>query len=82
MNFKLPKLQVFLNGNAKIQDTDVTKNIHVIGGHAIVSNDIIAIVNLREYVKRELKITDDTDSVRNFGQNLLQKKSFLWSKMV
>ena len=61
MKFKLPKLQVFLNGDKKLPDTDPTKNIHVFQGHAIVSNDVVAIVNLREYVKRELKIDDEED---------------------
>lgn len=61
MKFKLPKLQVFLNGDKKIPDSDPTKNIHVIQGHAIVSNDIVAIVNIREYVKRQLKITEEDE---------------------
>jgi hypothetical protein len=85
MNFKLPKLQVFLNGDKKTDETDATKNIHVIGGHAIVSNDIIAIVNLREYVKRELKINDDND-LQELSQIIdwMNYKSFtkeFWSEL-
>lgn len=85
MNFKLPKLQVFLNGDAKTLDTDTTKNIHVVGGHAIVSNDIIAIVNLREFVKRELKINDESDleelsSIVDWMENKSFTKEF-WSEL-
>lgn len=61
MRFKLPKIQVFLSNSKKAPDNDPRKVIHVYNGYAIVSNDIIAIINLREFIKSELNIVDETD---------------------
>ena len=61
MRFKLPKIQNLLNSNKKVLDNDSRKLIHVFNGYAVVSNDIIVVVDIKEYVKRELKITVEED---------------------
>lgn len=67
MRFKLPKIQNLLNSNKKVLDNDPRKLIHVFNGYAVVSNDIIVVVDIKEYVKRELKITieEDLNALKN-----------------
>jgi hypothetical protein len=56
MNFKLPNLgAVLFNGKL---DGDVRSFVHVIGNKAIVQNEVIFIVDLREYVKKECDLSD------------------------
>lgn len=59
MKIRLPKIHLLLNSNGKLVDSDPRKSVHVTNGYAIVSNDIIAVVNLREYIKRELGLTEE-----------------------
>lgn len=85
MKFKLPKLQTFLNGDKKISDSDPTKSIHVSNGHAIVSNNIVAIVDLRNYVKRELNVIDENEleeltSILDWMEGKSFSKDF-WSEL-
>lgn len=61
MKIRLPKIHLLLNSNGKLVDSDPRKSVHVVDGHAIVSNDIIAVVNLREYIKRELGVTEESE---------------------
>lgn len=84
MRFKMPKIQNLLNSNKKVLDNDSRKSVHVFNGYAIVSNDIIAVVDIKEYVKRELKIADEDDLI--FLKNIvswMNGKSFnkeMWSE--
>ena len=85
MRFKLPKIQGALNSNKSLQDDDARKMIHVFEGHAIVSNDLIVIVNIRDYVKNELKIVDE-DELKELTTlvNWMNGKSFnkqFWSEL-
>ena len=61
MKIRHPKIHLLLNSNGKLVDSDPRKSVHVVDGHAIVSNDIIAVVNLREYIKRELGVTEESE---------------------
>ena len=61
MKFKLPQLHLLVNSNKKLSDDNPKKLIHVVNGHAIVNNELIAIVSLREYVKIECGITDELE---------------------
>lgn len=61
MKIRLPKIHLLLNSNGKLVESDPRKSVHVVDGHAIVSNDIIAVVNLREYIKRELGVTEENE---------------------
>ena len=85
MRFKLPKIQGSLNSNKSLQDNDARKMIHVFEGHAIVSNDLIVIVNIRDYVKNELSIVDE-DELKELTTivNWMNGKSFnkeFWSEL-
>lgn len=61
MKFKLPSLHLGLLKDLKSPEDDSRKFIHVIGGHAILQNEIIIIVDLREYIKHECDITDQEE---------------------
>ena len=61
MDFQLPKLDALVLKDLKANEEDVRKYIHVIKGHAVVQNNLICIVNLREYVKSECDITEESD---------------------
>ena len=50
MKFKLPQLHLLVDSNKKLSDDNPKKLIHVVNGHAIVNNELIAIVSLREYI--------------------------------
>lgn len=61
MRFKLPSIQSALNSNKKANENDPRKLIHVFEGYAIVSNDIIIVVDLRQHIKNELKIVNEDE---------------------
>lgn len=61
MKFQLPKLHLLVLNDAKANEDDARKFIHVINGHAVIQNGIAAVVNLREYVKMECQIEDQSD---------------------
>lgn len=61
MKFKLPSLHLGLLKDLKSPEEDSRKFVHVIGGHAILQNDVIIVVDLREYVKLECDITDQEE---------------------
>ena len=67
MKFKLPKLHLLVTSDKKVSDDNARKYIHVVGGHAIVNNEIIVAVNLRNYVKIECSITDEFELDRLSG---------------
>ena len=86
MNFKLPQLHVLVASSKTLADDDARRYIHVANGHAIVNNDIIAIVNLRNYVKIECNITEEFDLDRLTGiLDWMEGKSFtkeFWAELV
>lgn len=61
MKFVLPKLHLLVLTDAKANDDDYRKFIHVVNGHAVVQNGIAAVVNLRDYIKKECETEDDED---------------------
>lgn len=61
MNFKLPSIHHLTNQNKKIGNDNPSKYIHVLKSHAYVNHEIIAAVNLREYVKLECDVDDEED---------------------
>lgn len=61
MEFQLPKLDGLISKDVKLTDEDIRKYIHVVKGHAVVTNGLLACVNLREYVKIECEITDEDE---------------------
>ncbi len=77
MKFQLPKLNLLVLTDAKANESDPRKFIHVVNGHAIVQNGIAAIVNLRDYIKSECQI-EDLDDFDKLTQilNWMEGKSF------
>jgi len=63
MTILFPKLDGLVNKDAKSNDDDIRKYIHVIGGNAIVINKSFTVVKLREYIKQECDITEDFDEL-------------------
>lgn len=61
VKFKVPNLGKLVSSNKKLDNNAPQKMIHVLNGYAVVSNEIIAIVNLREYVKHECSIKNEDD---------------------
>ena len=61
LKFVLPKLDTLLLKDLKADPSDARKYVHVINGHAIVQNNLITIVNLREYVKIECEIIEENE---------------------
>ena len=63
MSFKfvLPKLDTLLLKDLKADSNDPRKFIHVMNGHAVVQNNVIVIVDLREYVKTECELYDEKE---------------------
>ena len=61
MSFKLPGLHKLVSSNKKLDFAVPQKLIHVVNGYAFVNNDITAIVNVREYVKKELSLESEDD---------------------
>lgn len=59
MNFKLPSIHHLTNQNKKVSDENPTKYIHVLKGYAFVNNELIAVVNLRDYIKTECNIYEE-----------------------
>lgn len=86
MKFKLPKLHLLVTSDKKVSDDNARKYIHVVGGHAIVNNEIIVAVNLRNYVKIECSITDEFELDRLTGiLDWMEGKSFtkdFWQELV
>jgi hypothetical protein len=86
MKFKLPKLHLLVTSDKKVSDDNARKYIHVVGGHAIVNNEIIVAVNLRNYVKIECSITDEFELNRLSGiLDWMEGKSFtkdFWQELV
>lgn len=69
MNFKLPKLDQVIK-LTKDNQNDVANHIFVRNGVAILSKPyIILCVNLREYIKRELKV-DQSDDIEKMDEIL------------
>lgn len=85
MKIRFPKIHQLLNSNAKLVDTDPRKSVHVFDGYAIVSNDIIAVVNLKEYVKRELNVSSQEEIAElNHLISWMNNKSFnkeFWAEL-
>lgn len=77
MIFKLPDLTKILLKDMKANSDDFRKYIHVQNGHAIVQNGLVVVVNLREYVKKELalKTTEELDDLTEM-LNWFENKSF------
>ena len=63
MKILFPKLYGLVNKDAKSNDDDIRKYIHVIGGNAIVINKSFTVVKLREYIKQECEITEDFETL-------------------
>ena len=86
MKFKLPQLHLLVDSNKKLSDDNPKKLIHVVNGYAIVNNELIVIVSLREYVKIECGITDELELDRLTGiLEWMEGKSFtkeFWSELV
>ena len=86
MKFKLPKLHLLVTSDKKVSDDNARKYIHVVGSHAIVNNEIIVAVNLRNYVKIECSITDEFELDRLTGiLDWMEGKSFtkdFWQELV
>ena len=85
LKFVLPKLDSLLLKDLKAGPEDPRKYVHVIHGHAIVQNNLITIVNLREYVKIECEITDEEqlEELTNII-NWMEGKSFpadFWAEL-
>lgn len=58
--FRAPGIQKLVSSNKKIEFNMPQKLVHVVNGYAFVSHEITAIVNLREYAKKELDLeTED-----------------------
>lgn len=69
MNFRLPKLDQVIK-LTKDNVNDVSNHIFVKNGVAVVKQPyIILCTNLREYIKRELKV-DDTDDIEKMDEIL------------
>lgn len=77
MKLVLPKLDLVVLKDAKANEDDARKFIHVIARHAVVQNGIAIAVDLREYIKRECEIEDDHD-FKSLDQilNWMEGKSF------
>ena len=65
MKILFPKLDGLVNKDAKSNDDDIRKYIHVIGGNAIVINKSFVVVRLRDYIKQECEITEDFETLDN-----------------
>ena len=65
MKILFPKLDGLVNKDAKSNDDDIRKYIHVIGGNAIVINKSFVVVRLRDYIKQECKITEGFETLDN-----------------
>jgi hypothetical protein len=86
MLFKLPKLNTLVSNSKKLEEDDQRQFIHVINGYGIVSNEIVAVVDLREYVKSQCKISED-DQLETLKEILdfMEGKSFtkdFWSELI
>lgn len=86
MKFKLPQLHLLVDANKKSSEEDPKKYVHVINGHAIVNNNLICAVSLREYVKLECDVTDELELDRLTGiLDWMEGKSFtkeFWAELV
>lgn len=86
MKFKMPKIQNLVCSDNKLDASLPQKLIHVVQGHAIVNHKITVVVNLREYVKKECKITEQDDLDKLTGIiDWMNDKSFdksFWSELV
>lgn len=61
MKFRLPKLDVFVKYNED-DSKDFRNYIRVVDGKAIAfSETLVSIVDLREYLKREMRISNETE---------------------
>ena len=65
MKILFPKLDGLVNKDAKSNDDDIRKYIHVIGGNAIVINKSFVVVRLRDYIKQECEITEGFETLDN-----------------
>ena len=65
MKILFPKLDGLVNKDAKSNDDDIRKYIHVIGGNAIVINKSFVVVRLRDYIKQECEITENFETLDN-----------------
>ena len=61
MYFILPKIHNFVDKSKELETDSPRKYVHVIDGYAIVSNSIIVAVDLREFIKTELKIETEAE---------------------
>lgn len=61
MRFKLPNLAKLVSSDKGLEDSDPKKLIHIHDGYAFVCDKVYAVVNLREYVKRECHIVDENE---------------------
>lgn len=61
MHFKLPSIHHLTNQNKKISNDNPSLYVHVMNGYAYVNHDLIAVVNLRQYVKSECDVENEQD---------------------
>lgn len=85
MKFKLPALHHLVNQNKKASNDSASKYIHVLKGHAFINHEIVAVVNLRDYIKSECRIEEEAD-IEELDMILewLEGKSFtseFWSNL-
>ena len=59
MKIKLPKLHVLLSTDKEQEENHEAKNVHVHNGYAIASGNVTAIVDLKEYIKKELNVSGE-----------------------
>lgn len=85
MKIVFPNLSPLLNKDVKGSSMDFRRMVHVHNGYAIVQNQMTVIVNLREYIKHQCKITqtEDFEELNDF-MLFLEGKSFtgeFWNEL-
>lgn len=84
MKIRFPKLDKILSTNKRLEDSHFSKKVHVYNDYAIVSSDIIAVVNIRAYVESYIGISNDDYDEFNKIMDLMNGNSFsktYWSNL-